>query len=465
MNRCILEKAWIPALIFFVFWISSSAGMAAATVSYTYDDAGRLTAAEYDNQKEYNNLKKIDYTYDAMGNLRSRRVNLTAAQTPALNVNPAGLDFGADKVTLPLTISNQGTDTLNWAADSQQNWISLDPASGTTTTENAQLVVAVSRGGLAPGTYTGAVSVTSNGGNQEIGVSMKVDPLTVPIISASRDDLSPSSGRAALTPLLEITNYEDLNFSPAEANWIIYADTGGGEDEALFDSGWTQRQLASFRLPDGLLDPNNDYWAKVVLQDAFEVSSQSGPYSFTTILQEESEDADGNGVPDDQQLSEAEAQDYFNEHPEAGAALREQGSGTSKTVGIEIDRGTVAYIASHRPDDFPAKPEDGDFPYGLFSLKITDLAPGETVRITFIFPEAVAGPWYRYNEASGWSDYSEHVIEYKDNRATIEIKDGGFGDADGVANGSILDPSGPAHLEKDKDDDDDNNCFISSLAR
>jgi hypothetical protein len=44
---------------------------------------------------------------------------------------------------------------------------------------------------------------------------------------------------------------------------------------------------------------------------------------------------------------------------------------------------------------------------------------------------------------NGWQDYSDHAIFSEDRKSvTLEFKDGGFGDADGTANGIIIDPSG-----------------------
>jgi len=55
----------------------SAALVSAATLKYTYDDAGRLT------QVDYGNGQAITYTYDAAGNLLSRVVSSAAAAAPA----------------------------------------------------------------------------------------------------------------------------------------------------------------------------------------------------------------------------------------------------------------------------------------------------------------------------------------------------------------------------------------------
>jgi YD repeat-containing protein len=54
-----------------------AAALAAETVNYTYDAAGRLTGVSYPNGTT------ITYTYDAAGNLLSRQVTAPGASAPA----------------------------------------------------------------------------------------------------------------------------------------------------------------------------------------------------------------------------------------------------------------------------------------------------------------------------------------------------------------------------------------------
>jgi hypothetical protein len=51
--------------------------------------------------------------------------------------------------------------------------------------------------------------------------------------------------------------------------------------------------------------------------------------------------------------------------------------------------------------------------------------------------------WYKH-DAEGWQDYSASASIAADRRTvTLTLEDGGIGDADGIANGIIVDPSGP----------------------
>ena len=88
------------------------------------------------------------------------------------------------------------------------------------------------------------------------------------------------------------------------------------------------------------------------------------------------------------------------------------------------------------------KPSDMTFPYGLTKFDIAGLAIGETVTVTIAFPGAIptSSKYYKVDAANGW-----HEIPFGhndgDNTITLTLTDGDPAtDADGVANGIIVDP-------------------------
>ncbi len=102
-------------------------------------------------------------------------------QVPTLQVEPVGLDFGYVHDTLDLTIANIGGGTLTWGLTESLPWLSLSPFSGTNT---GTVTVSVVRLGLATGTHSGYIEVTTNAGNTSVFVSMTVPP-TEPILRVS----------------------------------------------------------------------------------------------------------------------------------------------------------------------------------------------------------------------------------------------------------------------------------------
>ncbi|MEK7396065.1 MAG: hypothetical protein AAB116_03915, partial [Candidatus Poribacteria bacterium] len=95
---------------------------------------------------------------------------------PALNVFPASLAFGTTLTQARLTMTNVGGGTLNWSL--RQNfpdWMSATPLSGSLTSGNsATALVTVNRANMNPGPNGHDITVISNGGTQNVTVTMFV---------------------------------------------------------------------------------------------------------------------------------------------------------------------------------------------------------------------------------------------------------------------------------------------------
>ena len=96
---------------------------------------------------------------------------------PKLTITPTYLDFGKDNSKLSLIVSNEGTSTLSWEARKNIDWVvDLSPSSGSLSpSTNTTVSVTVSREGLPPGNYQGLILFASDGGNEEIVVSLTID--------------------------------------------------------------------------------------------------------------------------------------------------------------------------------------------------------------------------------------------------------------------------------------------------
>jgi len=96
---------------------------------------------------------------------------------PGLSFSPASLDFGAGETQKNLTISNIGAGTLTWQVSKQQEWLTLNPTSGSVDEGKSATVTAIISTVLAPGTYTDTIALTSNGGSGNIPVSVAIPGL------------------------------------------------------------------------------------------------------------------------------------------------------------------------------------------------------------------------------------------------------------------------------------------------
>jgi chitinase len=85
-------------------------------------------------------------------------------------------------------------------------------------------------------------------------------------------------------------------------------------------------------------------------------------------------------------------------------------------------------------------------PFGMVNFKLIVDTPGDEAVVTVHFSEPVPaqGRWYKYDPLQHtWSDFSSHAVFSVDRKSmTLTMRDGGAGDADGVANGIIIDPAG-----------------------
>lgn len=155
---------------------------------------------------------------------------------PALLVQPGNPTFAAfqgkgNPPSQSVTVYNEGTGTLSWTASSDSTWLSASPNSGTTP---ATVSISVNPAGLAAGTYTGTITVTSSGATnppQTITVSLSV------------------------TNLLLFSNFSDgtMNgwaFSPLgfASNWSVANGalqySGGGHTQVFAgNSSWTDYTL------------------------------------------------------------------------------------------------------------------------------------------------------------------------------------------------------------------------------
>ena len=87
------------------------------------------------------------------------------------------------------------------------------------------------------------------------------------------------------------------------------------------------------------------------------------------------------------------------------------------------------------------------FPHGLFDFTTSGCTPGSTITMTITYPAALAGgtQYWKYGPTPGNAVPHWYVLPATivGNTATFSITDGGMGDDDLAANGTIVDQGGP----------------------
>jgi len=235
----------------------------------------------------------------------------------------------------------------------------------------------------------------------------------------------------------------------------------------------SHEHLTSLILPDLILDKSTEYyWRARFYFSNNDISEWSLPYSFKTMITP-ADDKNSNGIPDEQDVTDNKMDidsDGTPDITQKGILCVNTVIG-SRQIAVKASENVTAVkgLKSLNPDqiaDEKNKPES--MPSGLISFKLTLRNPGDTARVQVYSSKLIPddAKWYKYDSVNGWWDYSDHATFSTDRKSvTLELKDGGFGDADGAENGIIVDPSGFAAFSSEPRTDEfhgGDNCFISS---
>ncbi len=101
---------------------------------------------------------------------------------PALELSPSSLSFGSTTTELWFNIKNTGDQYLEWSIESDlPGWLTLSQMTGDPITpdEWASIKATVTRTSMGPANYNHDISVTTNGGDGTVTVTMTVPGLTI----------------------------------------------------------------------------------------------------------------------------------------------------------------------------------------------------------------------------------------------------------------------------------------------
>jgi len=155
------------------------------------------------------------------------------------------------------------------------------------------------------------------------------------------------------------------------------------------------------------------------------------------------------------------------------------GIDAARQVGIQTGTGTITDVRSVDPTTLPAGANrPAALPLGLVRFKVAVPAGGQA-QVTIHLPVALAADarWYKYDDTNGWQDYTGagYAALAGPRTVVLQLEDGGHGDADGTANGVIVDPGGPGGAlaatgttvtltGADADTSASGGCFIATAA-
>jgi len=261
-----------------------------------------------------------------------------------------------------------------------------------------------------------------------------------------------SSTNVNLVPQLVTNAYEDReNDAHKKTQWQISTEATFTISSNILLEIETYDSLTRLTIPEFILDPNKTYYWRVRFFDILDGRSLwSDSFSFTTQLVNP-EDSDGNGVPDIQQVTDGTIDLDNDGYFDVSSSTYKIISTNDISLGLEASNNVtgVDFLKSIDPDDISdtfGKPSD--LPFGLIQFKIRVDNIGDAAQVKIYFSQPVGTTWYKYDLINGWTDYSRDYpsnVEFSSDGKSVLLRlvDGGAGDSDGIANGIIVDPSGP----------------------
>jgi len=358
---------------------------------------------------------------------------------------------GSDARSQTFQVWDSGDGALNYTISDNRNWLSVSPSSGSSTGEQDTISVNYNTSGLTVGRYTATITISDpNADNdaQTISVSLEVENHTQPPVKPVIT--TPYDGEMEVDLLLTVQTepFSDPDGdSHTESRWQIIKQ----QDSSVVLDIISSEQLTKLKVPHAVFDRDTTYVVSVQFYGTYsEASEWSDPVEFTTTS--DIVDFDGNGIPDDREVDDTVDlnQDSIpdNDQPDFIKSMQ-SAVGSNEPIGVSKLSSSIDAIEVLEPVNPAAildkrnRPET--FMFGLACYRLRVNQPGATALVRIYYSEDIpnADGYYLYSTVSGWQDYTHYTAFNPDDKSvTIELKDGGHGDSDGVANGIIVDPGG-----------------------
>jgi PKD repeat protein len=327
------------------------------------------------------------------------------------------------------------------------------------------------------GNYTVTLTVTDNG----IPVESDSTDMTITVTDPAATNLPPDKPVITSpyysemeTDLLLSVETESFSDPDGDAHSMSQWQVVKQSDSSVVLEIESSEHLTKLPVPHAVLDRETTYSASVQFYDSYsEPSEWSDAITFTT--DSTMVDFDGDGIPDAHEVDDTvdlnEDSIPDNDQPDVIKSIL-SAVGANEPFGVSKISASIDAIEALEPIN-PATILDktnrpGTFLFGLASYRLSVSQIGATVLVRIYYSEDISGAnqYYLYDTLSGWQDYTQYTTFNPDGRSvTVELKDGGHGDSDGVENGIIVDPGGVAGAASGGlDSGAGGGCFISSAA-
>ena len=486
---------------------SLTSGTAPLTVSLTAtasDPDGSIVSYDWDLDG--------DGTYETSGG-STASVDYTSAGTYSIGIKVTddGGATAADSVSISVTAANQ-SPTVSLSANPASGIVPFSVDFTATASDPDGSIAKYEWDFDGDGTYdsdTGAVSTisytytTAGGYNAKVrvtddGGATATDTVSVTVSTVSNQSPSVS----LLSDVTSGTNPLSVNFtatasdpdgSIASYDWDLdgdgaYETSGGSTASATLtvagsytirvkvtdDGGLTASDSVGIIVSDG--DDDGDGISNSE-EGTGDTDNDGTPDYLDT-------DSDNDGVLDSDEAKLDGNSDSTPDRLQNDVATLYTATG-SGMVTIYTGSGRLTNVKSYDASELPSQPspitikEEGckffcdetvitlSFPHGIYEFNIEGITSGENVQVALILPDTIPtdSAWYFYDSSNDlWSDFSGNTesLTDGDNVVLLNLTDGGAGDRDGIANGSILDPSGVTSSASNTRSG--GGCFIATAA-
>ncbi len=289
--------------------------------------------------------------------------------------------------------------------------------------------------------------------------------------------ISPEDGvtGVSLEPEL-MSDYTDPDFAETHfaTRWQIAGDSQF--QDIIFDIV-SDINRTDVLVPQLIIEQGKTCYFRVCYYDYNDIAWMWSEIRSFTVTSDSFTDQNGNGIPDDQDLPEGTMVDLD------GNGINDPEQDGMECIRLSDDETIICCQSTEnihqmdlfmRMDNTAAQLESDNnlhLPFGLFGFRASLEDPGQPVVVTFFSssPFSDDSRWLKYDSVNDYSDFSNYAQFSADMMSVrLTFTDGNTGDADGCANGIIVDPSGPEETASTGDSEESGasgsgGCFIQSV--